>query len=238
MNNLKRLRVPILDKGFIEVIDTLGSDLTVANAARVSYGKRKKVYDQRDRKLVGWLAANKHFSPFRHVQVQFHVKAPEFVMRQWYKHVVGTETTSTYSTKDTPWNEISGRYIEVTDYYRPDVFRRQSTDNKQCSEGRSDDQKACARLMDESLTNAIESYKKLLELGVAKEQARTILPLSQYTQVYWTTSFQAIANFIELRDERTSQYEIQQYAQVIKDMMNEMYPETMGAWMENYGKSS
>ena len=103
----------VLDKGFVEVIDSLGTDLTVANAARVSFGKRKAKWDtQTDARLVRYLAKHKHFSPFRHLQVQFHIKAPEFVMRQWYKHVVGIETTSNSSTKDHAWNEISGRYVE------------------------------------------------------------------------------------------------------------------------------
>ena len=84
----------VLDKGFIEVVDSLGTDLTVANSARVSFGKRKKTYDKGDERLVTYLAKHKHFSPFRHLVVQFHIKAPEFVMRQWYKHVVGAETTS------------------------------------------------------------------------------------------------------------------------------------------------
>ena len=93
------MKKQVLNKGFVEVIDSLGSDLTVVNSARVSFGKRKEVYDKSDRALVRFLAKHKHFSPFRHMVVQFHLKAPEFVMRQWYKHVVGIETTSSYPTK-------------------------------------------------------------------------------------------------------------------------------------------
>ena len=94
------MKTQVLNKGFVEVIDSLGSDLTVVNSARVSFGKGKEVYDKSDRALVRFLAKHKHFSPFRHMVVQFHLKAPEFVMRQWYKHVVGIETTSSYPTKD------------------------------------------------------------------------------------------------------------------------------------------
>ena len=97
----------VLDKGFVEVIDALGIDLTVANSARVSFGKRKNKYDKSDERLVRYLAKHKHFSPFRHLVVQFHIKAPEFVTRQLYKHVVGIETTSSSITKDHAWNEIS-----------------------------------------------------------------------------------------------------------------------------------
>ena len=92
------MKKEVLDKGFVEVIDSLGTDLTVVNSARVSFGKRHTKYTDGDRKLVRFLAKYKHFSPFRHMIVQFHLKAPEFVMRQWYKHVVGIETTSSSST--------------------------------------------------------------------------------------------------------------------------------------------
>ena len=139
------MKTDVLDKGFIEVVDSLGNDLTVVNSARISFGKRKFEWDKSDEHLVRYLAKHKHFSPFRHLQVQFHIKAPEFVMRQWYKHVVGIETTSNSSTKDHAWNEISGRYVPVEDYYTPDVFRAQSDDNKQASEGEVELQKECLR---------------------------------------------------------------------------------------------
>ena len=129
------MKSQVLDKGFIEVVDSLGNDLTVVNSARVSFGKRKTKWDKSDERLVRYLAKYKHYSPFRHLQVQFHIKAPEFVMRQWYKHVVGIETTSNSATKDHAWNEISGRYVEYSDFYMPENFRAQSEDNKQASDG-------------------------------------------------------------------------------------------------------
>ena len=228
------MKSQVLDKGFIEVIDSLGNDLTVVNSARVSFGKRKEVYDKSDERLVRYLAKYKHFSPFRHLQVQFHIKAPEFVMRQWYKHVVGIETTSNSATKDHAWNEISGRYVEVEDYYTPSVFRRQSEDNKQASEGAIEQQSAALGAWEESLKHAKTFYENLLRLGVAKEQARAILPLNQYTEVYWTASFQAIANFIELRAEKTSQWEIQEYAKVLQNLMFKVYPKTTEIWSKLY----
>jgi len=222
----------VLDKGFVEVIDSLGTDLTVANAARVSFGKRKTKWDKTDARLVRYLAKHKHFSPFRHLQVQFHIKAPEFVMRQAYKHVVGIETTSTSSTKDHAWNEISGRYVPVEDFYVPSVWRRQSDDNKQASAGALDDlqQKRMDDTYNQYMRQVNMAYYRMIEAGMAKEQARIVLPLSQYTEVYWTASFQAIMNFIELRDESTAQWEIQQYAKVIKELMLEIYPETTKIW--------
>ena len=231
------LKSKVLDKGFIEVIDSLGNDLTVVNSARVSFGKRKEKWDKSDERLVRYLAKHKHFSPFRHLQVQFHIKAPEFVMRQWYKHVVGIETTSNSSTKDHAWNEISGRYVEVEDYYRPSVYRQQSEDNKQASEGElaeTNNEKA-KWYYEVALNTTKNMYERLIkDLGVAKEQARAILPLSQYTEVYWTASFQAIMNFIELRDEKTAQWEIQEYAKKLKILMLDIYPETTKIWNDLY----
>jgi thymidylate synthase (FAD) len=232
------MKKQVLNKGFVEVIDSLGSDLTVVNSARVSFGKRKETYDKSDRALVRYLAKHKHFSPFRHMVVQFHLKAPEFVMRQWYKHVVGIETTSSYPTKDHAWNEISGRYTPVSDYYIPEIWRKQSEDNKQASEGELDklQQKRMSHLYERYLFEVERVYETMVDAGMAKEQARVVLPLSQYTEVYWTASFQAIMNFIELRDETTAQWEIQEYAKCLKEMMYDIYPETIKIWSEVYWK--
>ena len=224
----------VLDKGFIEVIDHLGNDLTVSNSARVSFGKRKDKYDKSDERLVRYLAKNKHYSPFRHLMVQFHIKAPEFVMRQWYKHVVGAETTSSYSTKDHAWNEISGRYVPVEEYYIPENWRQQSEDSKQASVGAIAQQEEASECYAKAIQIGRHYYERLLELGVAKEQARIVMPLSQYTEVYWTASFQAIVNFIELRDEPTAQWEIREYAKVLKEQMIAIYPKTMQIWSDLY----
>ena len=228
------LKESVLDLGFIEVIDYLGNDLTVANSARVSFGKRKKTYDKSDERLVRYLAKHKHFSPFRHLVVQFHIKAPEFVMRQWYKHVVGIETTSSYPTKDHAWNEISGRYVPVEEYYIPENWRQQSEDNKQASEATISSQEEAAEAYAKALQIGKHYYQKLLKLCVAKEQARIVMPLSQYTEVYWTASFQAIVNFIELRDEPTAQWEIREYAKVLKSIMSDIYPSTTQIWEDLY----
>ena len=225
----------VLDKGFVEVIDSLGNDLTVVNSARVSFGKRKSVWSAADRRLCHYLAKYKHYSPFRHLQVQFHIKAPEFVMRQWYKHVVGIETTSNSSTKDHAWNEISGRYVEVEEFYTPDVFRQQSEDNKQATEGAIENQEGAKHHWDQAMFHAKEQYQKLLQMGVGKEQARAILPLNQYTEVYWTASFQAIMNFIELRNEKTAQWEIQEYAKTLQRAMFDVYPKITEIWAEAHG---
>jgi len=233
------MKVNVLDKGYIEVVDVLGDDLTPVNAARVSFGGRSKTFEPKDRRLSKFLIKHKHFSPFRHQHVMMIIKAPEFVMRQWYKHVVGIETTSTHPTKDHAWNEISGRYVEVEEYYVPEVFRVQSKDNKQASDGELDEDRNAKAIhyYNTALTTTKNMYDRLInDLGVAKEQARVILPLSQYTQVWWTASFQSIMNFIELRDEPTAQVEIQEYARALKGIMLEVFPETTKIWSEEYWK--
>ena len=232
------MKIDVLDKGYIEVVDKLGDDLTPVNAARVSFGSKSDTFEEKDRRLSKFLIKHKHFSPFRHQHVMLIIKAPEFVMRQWYKHVVGIETTSSSVTKDHAWNEISGRYIPVQEYYYPDVWRKQSEDNKQASEGELDDlqQKRMTQIYNEYMRHVEMTYERMVDAGMAKEQARIVLPLSQYTLVYWTASFQSIMNFIELRDEPTAQWEIQQYAKVLKEIMLDIFPETTKLWGETYWK--
>ena len=230
------MKIDVLDKGYIEVVDKLGDDLTPVNAARVSFGGRSDTFEEKDRKLSKFLIKHKHFSPFRHQHVMFIIKAPEFVMRQWYKHVVGIETTSAHVTKDHAWNEISGRYVPYDEFYEPTEFRKQSEDNKQASDGLVEDQIKATMMWREAQTKTIETYKELLDMGMAKEQARSILPLTVYTKVWWTASFQSVMNFIELRDEPTSQVEIQEYARALKEIMLDIFPETTNLWGETYWK--
>ena len=230
------MKIDVLDKGYIEVVDKLGDDLTPVNAARVSFGGRSDTFEEKDRKLSKFLIKHKHFSPFRHQHAMFIIKAPEFVMRQWYKHVVGIETTSSHVTKDHAWNEISGRYVPYDEFYEPTEFRKQSEDNKQASDGLVDNQSHVQRIWQIGQREAITAYEELLERGVAREQARSILPLTVYTKVWWTASFQSIMNFIELRDEKTSQVEIQEYARALKEIMLETFSETTKLWGETYWK--
>ena len=230
------MKIDVLDKGYIEVVDTLGDDLTPVNAARVSFGGRSDKFTEKDKRLSRFLIKHKHFSPFRHQHIMVIIKAPEFVLRQWYKHVVGIETTSTHATKDHAWNEISGRYVEVEDFYYPEVWRKQSEDNKQASEGELDDlhQKRMSMIYKTFMNQVEMAYETMISSGVAKEQARIVLPLSQYTQVWWTASFQSVMNFIELRDEPTAQVEIQEYARALKEIMLDAFPETTKLWSETY----
>jgi len=216
----------LLDNGFVSLVDSMGDDLTVVNSARVSFGKRKTELDYNDEKLIKYLAEHKHWSPFRHVQLQFHCKVPEFVARQWYKHVVGV-AYSEAPTVDHAWNEISMRYVDASDFdfYTPAPgFRQQSKDNKQAS---TDELiKAVCLLKDYKAhcQDASTLYQKMTEAGVAREQARGVLPLSVYTEFYWTVSLQALINFIKLRQHEGSQYEIRRYAEVLHDMVKQVVP--------------
>ncbi len=217
----------VLDHGFVELVDALGSDLTVVNSARVSFGKRKSKLSPADERLIRYLAVHKHWSPFRHVQIQFHCKVPEFVARQWYKHVVGISYSES-PTADHAWNEISLRYVDASDfdYYTPSPFRKQSEDNKQASmDAPVDDSEGnLHRRYEEHSQAALELYRTLVERGVAKEQARGVLPLNIYTEFYWTVSLQAIVNFIHLRKHPGSQFEIRQYANAVEQLTKFIVP--------------
>ena len=217
--------------GFIELVDHLGNDLTVINAARVSFGKRKKEIDEDDKKLINYLAKNKHWSPFRHIQLQFHVKAPEIVGRQFYKHVIGSD----YTFKDHAWNEISGRYtVYENEFYVPKKLRKQSKNNKQASvDEEIDNPTWMIQGYLESIKKSYDIYKFLIEGGVCKEQARGVLPISFYTEWIWTASLQAVVNFIKLRDDSHAQWEITQYAKSMKSLTQNVCSLSLSALMEN-----
>ena len=224
----------VLDRGFLKLLDTFGDELTIVNAARVSFGVVKEELDQKDIKLIKYLYKHKHFSPFRHLMFRFHIKAPEFVMRQWYKHVVGAETTSSYATKDHAWNEISGRYKPVDDFYMPKIWRKQSASSKQASDGIFDDESndEINDLFMNYMAASVHVYEEMIKKGVAKEEARIVLPLNQYTEVIWTCSAQALLNFIELRDEPTAQVEIRDYAVKMREIVKQKFPVLYDVWFE------
>ena len=206
----------VLDKGFVKIVDVMGSDLSVVNSARVSFGKKIEEIRPRDEKLIKYLWENNHSSPFRHATMQFHIKAPIFVLRQWMKHQIGCS-----------WNEISGRYVEFDyEYYTPTHFRVQSKDNKQGSEGELDPttEKQAQEIYWDTCDSAMQDYIALLGLGVAKEQARMVLPMSLYSECYWTCSLQAVMHFLRLREDTHSQWEIQEYARAVREISKEHFP--------------
>ncbi|MCL1908339.1 MAG: FAD-dependent thymidylate synthase [Holophagaceae bacterium] len=218
--------ISVLDRGFVRLVDYMGTDLTVVNAARVSFGKRKDSFDGKDAELVSYLAEHEHTAPFRHACLTFHVKAPIFVFRQWMKHRIASD-----------FNEISGRYVEFPpdEFYVPQLFRQQAAINKQGSEGQIPDE--CHQKALDAYTkacqNSIGQYKALIEMGVCREQARCVLPLALYSEVYWTASLQAVAHFLHLRLDAHAQWEIQQFAMAVRDLTQPLFPVSLAALMES-----
>lgn len=222
--------------GEIDIVGSLGTDLTVVNSARLSFRAESEVLGQKDEKLINYLAKNKHTSPFRHCFVAMRIKAPEFVMRQWYKHVIGCSWGDP-EFHNHGWNEMSGRYVEMKpEFYEPQAWRKQSKDNKQASAGLHGfiPQQACFAAYKQVLEKSYEAYKLMLKLGTAKEQARMILPLSMYTEVIWTASLLALFNFVALRDHEHAQHEIREYAVALNDICSELYPVSWKALQDHH----
>ena len=230
--------------------DHMGSDLSVVNAARVSFGKKSfaltwdeyeyenqsrfgdliAILDERDTKLVKYLAKHKHLSPFGHAFASFHVKAPIFVARQLVKHSF------------LRWNEVSRRYTtENIEFYTPDVWRGKSADKKQGSEGVVDLTEWTFEVADHQYHNLHDNglysatlgiYKDLLEQGVAPEQARMVLPQSTMTEWYWSGSLDAFARMCRLRCASDTQYESRIVADQISEVMGQLFPVSWKALME------
>ena len=217
--------ITVLDRGFVRLVDHMGTDLTIVNAARVSFGKRKESFDAKDTELVDYLALNEHTAPFRHAYLTFHVKAPIFVFRQWMKHRIASD-----------FNEISGRYVEFQEdeFFVPAHFRQQAKVNKQGSAGEIEEGRREVALdaFLEACQQSVVQYKKLIELGVCREQARCVLPLGLYSEVYWTASLQAVAHFLHLRLDSHAQWEIRQYAQAVRDLTEPLFPSGLTALMK------
>ena len=212
----------------VTYIDHMGSDLSVVNAARVSFGKKSdwlprvhngeaKVLSAKDCRLIEYLARHNHKSPFNHTFTTFHVKAPVFVARQLVKH------------EYMPWNEISRRYVdEEPEFYEPDQWRGRSADKKQGSEGvvtlYEDHQMRQAYHPTEINVYSLETYNYLLEQGVAPEQARMVLPQSMMTEWYWSGTLYAFAKMCGLRLKEDTQAETRIVAEKIEDVMAKLYP--------------
>jgi len=199
----------------VELLDHMGSDLTVANAARVSFHKHHKSLTQGDVGLIRYLAYHNHWTPFGHVQLQFRVKAPVFVARQLVKHQVGLV-----------WNEVSRRYVdEPPEFYNPELWRIRAEDKKQ---GSSDEVLELDSLVFkeywELMTNAAALYEHMVqEKNRAPEQARMILPQSMMTEWYWTGSLAAFARVVNLRSTPDAQLECRLVANLIDDKINTLY---------------
>jgi thymidylate synthase (FAD) len=204
----------VLDKGFIKVVDWMGDDSSIVQAARVSVGKGTKTFRD-DEKLIRYLMKNQHMSPFEMVQTKWHVKLPIFVARQWIRHRTGS------------FNEISARYAEFNEeFYVPTVFRKQSTINKQGSSNETVQYEVT------SYDVCLAEYKKMLEMGISREMARIVLPVGAYTQWYWSVNLRNLFHFLELRLDSHAQEEIRRYAEAIAEMVKERVPVCYSAFEE------
>jgi thymidylate synthase (FAD) len=223
---------PVLDHGYIELVDAMVENplLKVVNSARVSFAKSSENLQPKDEKLIKYLSDHGHFSTFRHTYFSFKVKAPLFVFRQWWKYQIGSDWTnadelgSAVSIPDTGWNEVSGRYVEhAPEFYVPDCFHKQSASNKQ---GSTDD--IVDRLPDGqnalgaykmNIDSAYSLYKQMIDAGIAKEEARMVLPPSIYTECIWTCSIQTLVHFLTQRRDSHAQRHIRAYADAVDEIM-------------------
>lgn len=209
----------VLDRGFIALVDFMGGDLQVVKSARVSRGKDIKTEDE-DRRLINFMMRHGHGSPFEHSVFIFHVKLPIFVARQWMRHRMCS------------YNEKSGRAVEFQDeFYIPSGLRAQ--EGKQSSHPAKFDPEL-VKLIENATKSCYESYKKLIEAGVAKELARIILPINLYTEFYWTINARSLMNFLNQRCSEDAQWEIREYATRTALIFREKMPWTFSAFLE-YG---
>lgn len=236
MSNTTKLVV--LDGGFVQYVSHMGTDLTVANAARVSFNKESewdtdksaeqrlidsnseynpndlRVLSQKDTKLIQYLAKHNHWTPFAHPQITLRVKAPISIRTQLFKHKVGFCE-----------NEISRRYVsDKPEVYTPKWRNKPTTGAKQGSEGFVDDDYLINSDYTEAITLALNTYDNLIKDGVAPEQARFVLPQGTYTEWWWTGSLAAYARVCKLRKDSHAQWEVQQYANAFSNIISPLYP--------------
>jgi thymidylate synthase (FAD) len=207
----------------VELVRVSGSDLDIANAARVSYGKISYELSDKDKKLVRFLMLHDHTSPFEHNQLSFRIKCPMFVARQWMRHRMHS------------YNEISYRYAEAPlEFYIPKKWRYQHQINHQASEGEFEDVKMHLEYK-KSIEQAVNTYKNMLNAGICRELARGILPVCVYTQFIFTTNLHALTHFLKLRLGEGAQSEIRDFARDILHMATEYFPTSIEAWKEKNG---
>ena len=201
-------------QGWIGLVDHLGTETSIVNAARVSFGKMRTEMDERDGKLIRYLIANHHSSPLEHVVFTFLVHCPLFVRSQWHRH-------RTWS-----YNEISRRYTqEDITFYVPDELREQAESDRQASvEAKNIDQDACREMIRKQNQQAFEVYEKLLAAGVCREQARGVLPQNMMTTFWGTVDLNNLIKFLQLRESPHAQMEIRVYADAIKQMLKPLFP--------------
>ena len=223
MSKLQSINVPptnhirVLDdgQGWVGLLNHMGDENTITNAARVSFGKMKYEFDDKDEMLLKYLIDNKHLTPLEHVVFTFSVHCPLFVRSQWMRH------------RNSSYNEISRRYTEFDmEIYEPNVYRKQSDNNKQASviDSVVESNDNAVDLVKNCTNECLATYEKLLNMGVCKEQARGVLPQNMMTTFWYTTDLRSLVNFLQLRDDDHAQVEIREYAIAIKKLIAPYIP--------------
>ena len=221
------VHVPVLGgQGWVGLIDTLGSEATIVNAARVSFGKIKTTMDERDVGLLKYLLDNRHTSPLEHIVFTFSIHCPLFIRGQWHRH-------RTWS-----YNEISRRYTDIDlEFYTPEHLRRQAENNRQASvEDPAFDDAALRELIRRQNEDSLKLYEHLLDSGVCREQARGVLPQNMMVTFWGTVNLNNLLHFLELRDSDHAQWEIREYARAIKKLIKPVVPH-VAAYYEAKGFS-
>lgn len=211
------------NQGWVALIDRMGEEIKAVNAARVSFGKFKTEFDDKDATLLNFLIDEGHFAPLEHITLTFLVHCPLFVRGQWMRH------------RTFAYNEVSRRYTEVDiELYTAKNYRVQSANNKQASiDGQFiENNEEAEKIMQEANNKAFETYNKLLELGVCREQARSILPQNMFVTFYATVNMRNLLHFLSLRMDAHAQKEIREYACAMHDMLVPLYPNIMKAFDE------
>jgi thymidylate synthase (FAD) len=216
--------VSVLDHGFVRLDDAMADDLSVVNGARVSFARHKDVMDESDEGLIRFLMRDRHGTPFEHNSFRFHIRCPIFVAREWMRHRVGS------------FNEFSLRYAKATDdFYVPEADDVRSQVGKPGAYSFEPVPDEVAEVTREKLQAvydaAYQAYEELVELGVARELARSALPVGAYTEFYWTINARSLMNFLSLRNAETAQREIRRYAQACELFLEQLMPVTYAAFV-------
>jgi thymidylate synthase (FAD) len=222
--------VQLFDDGIgkVDFICHMGTDMTVVNSARVSFGKEVEEISERDKKLINYLIKHRHTSTLEHCTITFRIKVPLYIRSQHHRH-------RTWS-----YNEISRRYTEVNlEFYEPKAFRTQHKSNRQASnpEGLINPVLSCGSDCDEMVSlhhqTSLDLFNRMIEAGVCREQARGVLPQNLYTEYYATCNLNNLFKFIDLRTHEGAQWEIQQLAKGMLEIAEMCFPVTVKAWKEN-----
>lgn len=220
-------KIDVLDKGYVRLVDHMGSDLSVVNAARVSYDRESNQFNERDDRLLNYLLEHDHTSPLRHATLSFEIYAPLMIARQWWKYAVA----STHIDDQNGWNESSRRYVtENETFYEPDTWLSAPKNSKQGSGEplSTEDQQKWTSILRYMNETALNMYHKALDDGIAPEQARLFLPAyGMYVRWRWTPSLAAAIHFIQQRLGEDAQSEIRAYAEAVKELTTTRFPHTI-----------